>query len=246
MSGASAAFPPVTSSAVPVHDPIRETPPPKPETAGVAPRQATLFGAPKIISMALPLTAPQRRQETVRRAASPATRPATTRSNQPGLDFQPAAPPRRTVLSGDAAIASPALRLKAAALDALVFAAAVAIAAAAFHFMGGRLSFNRQVLYGCGGAIGAMLLFYHLFWSVLGCDTAGMRHCRISVLTFDGSAPEPRLRMVRMAVACLSILALGLGLFWALVDEEGLTWQDHVSQTFPAVPGPQPGTVPVK
>jgi len=31
----------------------------------------------------------------------------------------------------------------------------------------------------------------------------------------------------------LSLCSLGLGLVWALVDEESLTWHDHISKTFP-------------
>jgi hypothetical protein len=35
---------------------------------------------------------------------------------------------------------------------------------------------------------------------------------------------------------------LGLGMFWALMDEEGLTWHDHMSRTFPTVQDPNPGS----
>jgi hypothetical protein len=36
-----------------------------------------------------------------------------------------------------------------------------------------------------------------------------------------------------MASGFLSLAAGGLGLLWALVDEETLTWHDHISKTFP-------------
>ena len=35
----------------------------------------------------------------------------------------------------------------------------------------------------------------------------------------------------RVYMGC--VLPAGLGLLWALVDEESLTWQDHISHTFP-------------
>ena len=33
--------------------------------------------------------------------------------------------------------------------------------------------------------------------------------------------------------ACLSFCAGGVGLLWALADEEKLAWHDHMSKTFP-------------
>jgi hypothetical protein len=40
---------------------------------------------------------------------------------------------------------------------------------------------------------------------------------------------------VRALSACLSFCAGGIGLLWALVDEEKLTWHDHISKTFPTL-----------
>jgi hypothetical protein len=31
------------------------------------------------------------------------------------------------------------------------------------------------------------------------------------------------------------LLAAGTGLIWALVDEDSLTWHDHISGTFPTL-----------
>jgi hypothetical protein len=39
--------------------------------------------------------------------------------------------------------------------------------------------------------------------------------------------------MHRLASGALSFCAAGLGFLWALVDEETLTWHDHISRTFP-------------
>ncbi len=33
----------------------------------------------------------------------------------------------------------------------------------------------------------------------------------------------------------LSLFAGGIGLVWSLVDEDGLTWHDHISATFPTI-----------
>ncbi len=230
------AFAPVTGAAVPAPELIQEAQPRKPDVAGFAPRQETLFGPSKVIPFELlgaPRPAPPRRPDVARRAVSATAR--ISGSAQSALDFQPAAPLHRAVLSREAPIAGNLLRLKSAALDSMVIAIAALLGAAAFYFMGGRFSLNPRTLCGYGGATLVMLLFYHLFWATMGRETPGMRRYRIAILTYDGAPPEPGRRIVRFAAACLSVVALGLGLFWALVDEEGLAWHDHVSETFPAI-----------
>ena len=42
--------------------------------------------------------------------------------------------------------------------------------------------------------------------------------------------------MLRLGGSVLSFLAAGIGLVWSLVDEDRLTWQDHISSTFPTIP----------
>jgi hypothetical protein len=49
--------------------------------------------------------------------------------------------------------------------------------------------------------------------------------------------------VVRFLAACLGLAALGLGPLWALLDEERLAWQDHISKTYPAVENPNAGTL---
>ena len=39
---------------------------------------------------------------------------------------------------------------------------------------------------------------------------------------------------MRVAWGVFSVLPLGLGLLWALVDQERLTWHDLLSKTFPS------------
>jgi hypothetical protein len=51
-------------------------------------------------------------------------------------------------------------------------------------------------------------------------------------VNFDGQRPTQRERLQRFAWSAVSVLPAGLGLLWALVDEENLTWHDHSSKTF--------------
>jgi uncharacterized RDD family membrane protein YckC len=76
-------------------------------------------------------------------------------------------------------------------------------------------------------------LLYKMLWCLADGDTAGMRWAQLRLVNFDGQIPDREQRMFRVAAGCLSFMAAGLGVMWALVDEESLTWHDHISKTFP-------------
>jgi hypothetical protein len=57
----------------------------------------------------------------------------------------------------------------------------------------------------------------------------------LQLITFDGFPVDARSRAARVASTWLSFCSGGLGLVWALADEETLTWQDHISKTFPTI-----------
>jgi uncharacterized RDD family membrane protein YckC len=177
-----------------------------------------------------------------RRQSPSATQSGTAqRTVQQSLDFRPRAQRQQTEYV-EAPIAAPQVRLKAALVDAVLMTAGVAIAALTFRVMGGSFVVTKETAAFYGGAVAAMALFYQLFWCVLGRETAGMRLFRLRLVTFDGSEPAWRMRVLRFGATCLGLVAAGMGLVWALVDEEKLTWQDHISKTFPMVHDPNPGT----
>ncbi|WAC63062.1 RDD family protein [Pseudoxanthomonas sp. SL93] len=64
-----------------------------------------------------------------------------------------------------------------------------------------------------------------------GGQTLGMRPWRIKVIARDGSAPTRRALWTRFAVATVSLLAGGLGFWWAWVDRDRLAWHDRLSGT---------------
>ncbi len=78
-----------------------------------------------------------------------------------------------------------------------------------------------------------MVFLYRVLWCLGGGDTPGMRFAGLRLVDFDGRRPEREQRTIRLAASLLSIISAGLGLVWALVDEESLTWHDHISKTFP-------------
>lgn len=73
---------------------------------------------------------------------------------------------------------------------------------------------------------------YKMLWVMLETDSPGMRWSSVRVLNFDGQRPTREQRLARLFAGALSFLAAGLGLVWALADEESLTWHDHISKTF--------------
>lgn len=86
------------------------------------------------------------------------------------------------------------------------------------------------------GALMIGLTYHSLFLALRG-ETPGMEIAGLRLVDFDGrKATESQLYM-RILGAFVSVLPAGLGLLWALVDEESLTWQDHISHTFPTLSG---------
>src|SRR3546814_2325934 len=58
-----------------------------------------------------------------------------------------------------------------------------------------------------------------------------MRPWRLAVVGADGSVPSWRALCVRYAVGTVSLLAAGLGFWWAWVDRDRLAWHDRASGT---------------
>ena len=214
------------------------------ETLGPVLRQGRLFSTvepSKVVAIRRekPMPPPPSARGS-RRTQGPATSSAV---QQGAFDFQPAGPRTMRTLKTtveasiycDAPVATPTHRILAAALDISVVLIAAAVFLLTFYFMGGHVDPSLKGLSYLLPAIAFVFLFYGLIWPILGRETPGMRWTGLQLVNFDGYPPEPRQRAVRFAGICLSCGASGLGLLWALVDEENLTWHDHMSQTFPTV-----------
>ena len=81
-----------------------------------------------------------------------------------------------------------------------------------------------------GLSITCILLFYSYFWSLKG-QTLGMQAWRIRLRRIDGG--DIRLSHVarRALAVILSLLPLGAGFLWCLVDRNGRYWHDYLSGT---------------
>jgi uncharacterized RDD family membrane protein YckC len=209
---------------------------PQPQARGEA-YQASLFG-PQLFSTQEPARQPR---ETPRRSTGP--KPRIDKNAQQSLDFVGALPLGNHALKTsveariycNAPIAQTPLRIMASAADCSVGFAGVILYAITFRMMGQELVWNSQMLLSYLAAAVVISLFYRVLYCLGNGDTPGIRWAGLRVIDFDGRVPSRKQRFQRLAGGCVGALAAGLGLLWALFDEERLTWHDHMSTTFPTV-----------
>ncbi len=170
---------------------------------------------------------------TARRAARPP-------EGQGKLDFLPGqqARPRtlrttvEAVIYCEDTVATTLHRAVAAALDWSMVLIGYGLFLLVFRLCGGDFVLNKTNLVMFGGALVVVALTYGLVWALANTETAGMHWTHLRLTTFDGFPPDRKQRLLRFAGASLSLCTL-VGLLWSLADEESLTWQDHISGTFP-------------
>ena len=217
----------------------------KPEAAQLkrsAPFQSALFQT-RVVSFES--FAPEAVETRPRTRSTTATRPRHKRTlpGQESFQFETyetvitqAAPAPRSAeptIGCGARAAMPIHRLMAAAFDLSMVIIAVALFLLVFYLAGGRLVLNVHTAPLCAGMAAVFYLLYELLWCLADTDSAGMRWARLKLVDFEGGAPVRDQRLFRVGAAGLSVLAAGLGILWALVDEESLTWHDHISKTYP-------------
>lgn len=170
------------------------------------------------------------------RKAPSAPRPRRRKpvAGQQALEFTArAAQSADTAIYCDARVAIPAHRAMAAALDASIVVMALAIFGIIFRLAGGLFVLNAKTVPMFLGVAAGVVIFYRLLWCLANGDTIGQKWTRLRLVNFDGRRPTRVQRFYRTVSGCLSLLAGGVGLLWSLVDEETLTWHDHMSKTFP-------------
>ena len=135
----------------------------------------------------------------------------------------------------DCTAATPVHRSTAAALDAGFIVGGFSLFLVIVRVFGGPLPWNRMTIPAFAGAFALIALFYGLIWVLADTETPGMRWTDLKLVTFNGFPLERKARALRMLGCFLSFCSGMIGILWALVDEEGLTWHDHMSKTFPTL-----------
>jgi uncharacterized RDD family membrane protein YckC len=201
--------------------------------------QGSLFGPQEVTS------APVRRAE---RSTQPAPRVKRDKTAQQQLNFDETRNEGSRTLrtSVEAAIycnatAAPApLRVAACLADLFIGATAVGLLLATINYSGQGIAVGGlpPLVYLAG--VASVALLYRVLFCMGNGDTPGTRWAGLRVLNFDGRRPTRQQRFYRLAGGIISVIASGLGVIWALFDEEKLTWHDHMSKTFPAVADDSP------
>jgi uncharacterized RDD family membrane protein YckC len=100
------------------------------------------------------------------------------------------------------------------------------------RFWAGEFVLDRVGAMAYGAAYLILFAFYKLLAALRSDRSPGLRLLGLRVLHFDGRPPNRRQRVLRVLAGFGSLLPAGIGLFWALMDEERLTFHDHISETF--------------
>jgi uncharacterized RDD family membrane protein YckC len=193
-------------------------------------RQGQLFDgqdAPRLLRM------PLREKPAGSRVAGPRAKTAVRQQSLfPSVLPLDAAPGDSTIYCG-APVALPVHRIMAFTVDASMVLISLGIFAGIFVAGSATIVVNQSALLMYGAAVAVTLTVYRLMWCLANTDSIGMRSCGLRLITFDGLIPERKQRVQRLIASYVSVMPGGLGLLWALADEEKLTWHDHMSKTFP-------------
>ena len=75
-------------------------------------------------------------------------------------------------------------------------------------------------------------LVYQAVFLLLAAATPGMKFAHLSLCTFDDEKPSRAQLRTRMGALLLSLLPMGLGMMWAIFDDDHLSWHDRLSRTY--------------
>lgn len=85
------------------------------------------------------------------------------------------------------------------------------------------------------GGLAALILtglLYHAFFLMVTLSTPGMMYAGIGICTFDDEHATRQQLRGRLGALLVSLLPVGLGMAWAIFDEDHLSWHDRISRTY--------------
>jgi uncharacterized RDD family membrane protein YckC len=164
--------------------------------------------------------------------------PKRLAAEQQTLEFAVTIAPERTMESQaeaargcDTPVAPLASRAQAALIDLGIASTAALLIVIALHYgpLEGRMPLLTLGYFGI--LTTAIFVAYKTFWCLFDTESFGMRIRRLRLVDFDGKPVHKNHRLVRLLAGHLSVV-VGIGLLWAVFDEENLSWHDHISRTF--------------
>jgi len=127
-------------------------------------------------------------------------------------------------------------RRRAALIDAACLAFAYGGFLALFGSLGGQFTLSKLSAVVCFSTFAFVYVQYFGLFTIFGGTTPGMMVRGLQVASFSGDAPSAKQLFWRTAGYMISAGTFFLGFFWALWDEDAMTWHDRLSRTYLAVP----------
>ena len=148
------------------------------------------------------------------------------------------APETRHLYSAPFQVAPLNLRVMSAAVDAcgvlaasLIFTAGLVLTASHLSPGGLHMSLTQAAL--CAFVTVTALGFgYQYLFFTFSDATPGMRYARIGLCDFSDGNPSRAAMRKRILALALSSAPLGIGLWWSLLDSDGLAWHDRISRMY--------------
>ena len=129
-------------------------------------------------------------------------------------------------------LAAMSWRSLAAVVDGTLIAGVFLAAALVAAYYMRELPGIKEIEIGSAAALLGIGALYQAFFLMLAEATPGMKYAHISYYTFDGRRAGRAQRRHRLGALLLSVAPLGLGVAWAIFDEDHLSWHDRLSRTY--------------
>jgi uncharacterized RDD family membrane protein YckC len=127
-------------------------------------------------------------------------------------------------------------RRRAALIDSACLAFAYGGFLALFGSLGGQFTLSKLSAAVCFSTFAFVYVQYFGLFTIFGGTTPGMMIRGLQVASFTGESPTANQLFWRTAGYMISAGTFFLGFFWALWDEDAMTWHDRLSRTYLAVP----------
>lgn len=124
------------------------------------------------------------------------------------------------------------LRVMAAAVDLLLVACALTLFAGVTAHFAHRIPTGLPAVFAAGGTFAVLFPLYELLFFTLSDQTPGMRYARIGLCTLSDENPTRSAIRRRILAQLIAICPFGLGILWALLDDDGLGWHDRISRMY--------------
>jgi len=122
-------------------------------------------------------------------------------------------------------------RLVAGVVDVAIVFLATGVFALTFAEVAEQIPHSSMTMVCMLAAGGIFWLVFQYISLVYRRATPGMDFAGLELCTFEGKATTMFERQCRAAASALSGFSMGLGYFWALVDEDRVGWHDRISRT---------------